>query len=421
MNKESKYYPYVDEVLSMWHDGDGKTKAEIVNHLRTKYKLTDSYDAVKHGVHSIIREYNYDKELIGENVKLTKQTQKERDKNRIKDKSYREYSRVENAVEEYAKSILEQNKLQSKNLNKLNIKPSKLKSGGIGVIHITDVHSNELIDLPHNKYDFTILSKRLKKHITESLSYFKYKGVGSVLMAFTGDLMNSDRRLDELLSASTNRAKATVLTVHIFKQAILQVAKEYNVKIVSVLGNESRVNKEMTFSNEALSDNYDFTIMGCLKQIFEFSDIKNVSFVSIDKVSEIVDFGSQKWLIAHNLSGSLDNQTKTQSEIGMYSLMGHNIDFIIGGHIHATRITDISSRSASMAGSNSYNENALGLIGRANHNCYVVNGKERYIQVNDIQDVDGIVGYDVVKELEAYNAKSSNKTKSKQVIMSIVI
>ena len=32
------------------------------------------------------------------------------------------------------------------------------------------------------------------------------------------------------------------------------------VDIVSVLGNESRVKQEMTFSNEAFSDNYDFTI-----------------------------------------------------------------------------------------------------------------------------------------------------------------
>lgn len=209
--------------------------------------------------------------------------------------------------------------------------------------------------------------------------------------------------------------------VHIFKQAICDVRKEYSVSIVSVLGNESRAKQEMTFSNEALSDSYDFSIIAQLHQMFEFSKIQGIKFESYDKVQQVVTIGKQNWLLKHNLDGTLDNQKNTQSSIGMESLKGNNIHFIIGGHIHAQRTTEYSSRSGSMPGSNSYNENALGLIGRATHNCYVVRGMERFIQINDIQDVTEVEGYEVISQLEAYNAKSVSKTLKQETVFKIVI
>lgn len=362
-----------------------------------------------------------DGEIIAKNVRFKKETQKAQDKNRIANKSFREYSRVENAVEEFGREISTQNKQFAKQLNSFKFKDYKYVKGGTGIIQITDVHANELINLPHNKYDFNVMAKRLKSHVNESLAYFKFRDVKKVLILFTGDLLNSDRRLDELISASTNRAKATVLTIHILKQLICDVRQFYPVDIISVVGNESRVNKEMTFSNEALSDNYDFTIIAQLKQIFEFAKIKGVNFKGYDKVWEIVNFGEQTWGISHNLSGSVDSQKGAQSHIGMLSLQGHKIDYLVGGHIHALNLTEISARSSSLCGDNAYANNALGLTGRATHLCYVVNGKKRYTQVNDVQDVDGIEGYEIISQLEAYNAKSNSKVKENKVIMQIII
>jgi len=409
------------EIVQLWATGDFFTRGELAEYLIKKYNFTVAYTQLSKGISAIIRDYSIDKELVTENVRLSKKAQKAQDNNRIQNKSFREYARVENAVEEYAKAILETNKKFAKQLGVTNIKSNKHLTGGVGVIQITDVHGNELVDLPHNKYDFNILAKRLKKHITESLNYFAYRKVSKVLIAFTGDLLNSDRRLDELLSASTNRSKATVMMVHLFKQAIIEVSGKYPTSIISVLGNESRVNKEMTFSNEALSDNYDFTIIAQLEQIFTHSKVKNVKFLGHDKVWEIVDFGKQTLGFCHNISGAVDSQVKAQSQIGMFSLKGHKVDFIIGGHIHATNITDISARSASMVGTNAYAENALGYSGRASQNCYVINGKDRYIQWNDLQHTDGIKGYEIVKALEAYNAKSNAKLKEEVSIMKIVI
>jgi len=412
-----------EEILDI-HNTDPSLKYTDISRaiLGPGYSRTDFEQLSKH-VAFFLKSLNAtpDAELVRENVRYKKQTQKEQDKNRIANKGFRENARVENAIEDYAEQLVLINKQHAKNLQKIKFPKYKVKDGGVGVLQLSDLHGNELINLPHNKYDFNVLAKRLKKHVAESLRYFEGHKVDRVLIALTGDLLNSDRRLDELLNQSTNRAKATVIMIHVLTQAIADVRMKYPVSIVSVLGNESRAQKEMSFSSEALSDNYDFTIVAQLAQIFKFSKVAGVEFKSYQNTKEVVDVGGQNWLLCHNLSGMLDNQTKTQAEIGLMSLSGHKIDFIIGGHIHATRVTDISARSASMAGSNTYNETALGLSGRACQNCYIVNSQgDRYIQVNDLQNVTND-GYEVVSQLEAYNAKSADKIKQGTTIMKIII
>lgn len=47
-----------------------------------------------------------DKEIIIENVKLGKKAQKAQDRNRIANKSFREYARLDNALTEYSEHLI---------------------------------------------------------------------------------------------------------------------------------------------------------------------------------------------------------------------------------------------------------------------------------------------------------------------------
>lgn len=414
-----------EEIIKLWESKQYNTIADLTRYVISEYgDFGKEQDSLRRSISRIIHDSEPDKELIVENVRLAKDKQKLQDVQRIERKSFREDARIENAVAQFGKDLANQNRLYAnKLLEKINIQPLVYSEDkhGVGVIQITDVHANELIDLPHNQYNWTVLSKRMKKLINESLRYFAFRNVKKVTMVYTGDLCNSDRRLDELLNQSTNRAKAANLLAHIITQSILEVRNAgYEVGIVSVLGNESRVKQEMTFSNEAFSDNYDFTIMAQVRQVLEFANIKGITFHSIDKMENVIDFGEQKWLVMHDMPQSTSKQEKTQSIIGKYALSGKPVDFVISGHIHAHRGTDISCRSGSMSGSNTFNEHALGLIGRASGVCYVVDGKERYYQYIDLQYADN-EGYGIVKELEAYNVKSELKTKQQTAIFQVVI
>lgn len=361
-----------------------------------------------------------DKELIEQNVRYKKQTQKFQDTNRIERKAFRENARIENAIEEYSKELIEQNKQFAKELSKIKVPEIKEnKLSGVGVAQISDWHANEIINLPHNKFDFKVLSARVKKFAEESIIMFKAYGINDVLIAHTGDILNSDRRLDELLNQSINRSKASILTQYILTQYIMHMRQFFRLKIVSVMGNESRMHKEWHSNNNVVSDNYDFTIFANVKQKFEFANIDGIEFGEIDKMEQVVCVNGHNILLKHDVDKSTDKQKSTQSTIGKYYLQGNPITFILAGHIHTTRNTDLSMRSSSISGSNEYNENALGLIGLASQNILIVTKNSIHKIAIDLQNADENSGYDIIEQLEAYNAKSHDKATKKHTIFEI--
>lgn len=364
-----------------------------------------------------------DEELLEANVKFKKEKQRFQDTNRIERKTFREFARVENAVSSYAQEI--EKLLKEKGGLLTNYNPSKIikkENKEIGMIQISDVHANELINLPHNQYDITIASHRLFKLYKESLSFFKARGITEIVVAFTGDLMNSDRRLDELLNMSVNRAKATFVIVDLFQKFLLTLTQDFHISIVSVLGNESRVKDEMSFSKEALSDNYDYTIMNMLRLLFEASKNPNITFGSIDDVETIIEIKKHKILITHDVPRATATQKGTQSVVGMKYLQGNPIDCMISGHIHSTNNQVYGYRSSALCGSNSYSDNALHLAGRAGQNIYIFGEGYRHVISIDLQEYDENELFDIASTLMEYDARSiekNNKKNNKE--MSLII
>jgi len=389
---------------------EGMTKQGLNERKQQRYKCKSCH------VKTIYPIYDADVEVIRENVRLSKQKQKAQDKNRIHNKAFREHARIENAVEEYSKEL----KTLFEN-NSLNCTTTKHKTNNkaVGVIQFSDVHFNELVDLENNKYDFSIASKRIRYFVNKAKMYFKTANVSNIVFSLTGDLMNSDRRLDELLNQATNRAKATFLGVDILQQAILDMTKDFNVTVASVVGNEGRANKEMGWSDVVATDNYDYTIFQCLRYLFRES---NVKFIHGDPSELVINVAGQNLLMMHghgSFRGKLD--TAVNQIAGRYSLKGIKIDYIIFGHIHSARVGDNFGRSSSMVGANDYSEKALNLNGRASQNCYIFygNGNRDGIKI-DLQNTEN-EGYDIDKALEAYNAKSHGKIKTKKTIFEVVV
>ena len=374
------------------------------------------YGCIKCRSKTVFPIWDADHDIVRENVRLSKQKQKAQDNNRIYNKAFREHARIENAVEEYTKELItlfENNKL-SKTTSK-----HRTSNKAVGVIQFSDVHFNELVELENNRYDFKVASSRVKHFVNKAKTYFKTANISNVVMALTGDLMNSDRRLDELLNQATNRANATFLGVDILQQAILDLNEDFNVTVASVIGNEGRANKEMGWSDVVATDNYDYTIFQCLRFLFRDS---HVDFVHGDPSELVINVAGQNLLMLHghgSFRGKLE--TSVNQIAGRYALKGIHIDYIIFGHVHSARVGDNFGRSSSMVGANDYSEKALNLNGRASQNCYIFysNGNRDGIKV-DLQNVDS-KGYDIDRSLEAYNAKSHGKSKKKKTIFEVVV
>lgn len=354
-------------------------------------------------------------EIIEQNVRLAKNRQKQQDINRIERKSFREFARLENGLIEYNKELI---KTIERHTPKFTVKQHKTDKEDVGlIVHLSDLHFNELVNLRHNKYDFAIASSRLKKLANaikrEALAY----NIKTILIAFTGDLMNSDRRIDEYLNQATNRSDATYLSYLILSQFILDLNKIANIHVANVSGNESRIKEEKGYSDIVATDNYDFTIFNMLKV-----GLKGITFISGDPSELVVSVAGQKILLLHGEGLETDTQKKAQQIIGKYVAQGDEIRFLLYGHVHSPYLSDYFARSGSLVGSNDYNEKALFLVSRASQNIHLVY-KDGSIDSKkiDLQNADVTDGYEIIESLMAYNAKSAKKLHKIHTIHEIVI
>ena len=393
---------------------DGKTDAEIGKELNCSPRTIERW----------LRKYRNEGKIpyrvnLEVNIDLERQKQKNRDLGRIDRRKLRDSLRVGTAIAEYSKELIKVfDKYDLSTVVKQN-KSKDLNGDSIGLFHITDPHFNELVDLDCNKYDFTIASKRYKKYVDQAKKFFKVAKVKKILIAMTGDLLNSDRRLDELLSEATNRSKATFIAVSILEQVILDLAKDFEITVVNVIGNESRIPKDFGWTEAVASDNYDYTIYHILKRIFRNT---NITFVSGNSLEQVVEINGMNVLFFHGNQVAGQAEGKVQSIKGKYTARNITIHFAVFGDKHSARIGDTYARGSSVVGANGYSDSALQLEGRASQNIHIFykNGNRDSIKI-DLQNVDGVEGYPIIKELEEYNAKSVSKARKKTTIVRIVV
>ena len=345
--------------------------------------------------------------LLG--VKVMKQKQEAQDRNRIQNKLFREHARAENAVTAITTDIRSILRKYKPHLG--TIKHPAKKNSAVGVVQFSDVHFNECVMIESNTYDFTVASKRIKKHIDASMAHFDTADVQNVLVAFTGDMLNSDRRLDELLQNSTNRARAVFLAVDIMQQAIRHLNQRYNVSVASITGNESRLPDDIGWIDSIASDNYDYMIHGMLDAML--GDSPGIRFLNGDPTEQVISVAGSNLLLLHGHSAAgkkADFAGSMQKVVGRYAANGIQIDYVLSGHTHETHIADKFARSASVVGANDYSEKALNLPSRASQNCFLFyrDGSIDALKV-DLQNTDKLSGYPFNKSLEAYNAKSASK------------
>lgn len=395
---------------------------KTINDVRKTFGLNEMearrYIFVAENIEAISGVFETDRELVEQNVRYKKQQQKFADINRVERKSFREYARVENSVEEYIKELV-------RVFDENPYKPSGIlhttTGTTIGVIQLSDLHFNELINIKSNQYDFNIASKRLQKLAREARKYFLVNGVTDIFLTLTGDLMNSDRRLEELMAQSVNRSKATFVAVQILENMIVDLNQHFNVHIAGVCGNESRVGKDFNWGNELVSDNYDFTIFNILR--YKLKDAKGINFLGMsDKPEEAIEINGKNFLLVHGHQLSKDIIKDVSKLIAKYAQVDIIIDFVIFGHLHEAMIADRYARSSSLCGSNNYSEDALLLNGKASQNIYLVFPEDRIDAIKvDLQDTKEYPGYNNKDWQDAYNPKSVEKLHKQETILRITI
>lgn len=401
----------LDQIIELNNQGVILTALEIREKFNLSIRKANTYRQIalnKDHLINILAPEKIEDDVISQSVKLAKQKQRYQDSNRIERKTFREHARVENALTALNEAVINQFHEVDFNIQPQISQPTKVE-GTKAIIQLTDTHFNELIDLDDNRYDFKIASQRMREYAKEAKRYCTANGVSEVLLALTGDMINSDRRLDEKLNMATNRINACLLATKLIQQFILDLLSDIEkIDVTYVTGNESRV-IEFGFSDVVITDNYDTNVFNMLSLTFEGTGDR-VKFLRGNPVENVVTLNGKNILLLHGTTLGQAPQANLQKLFGKYSINGTRIDYALFGHIHFANITDLYARSSSLSGGNSYSSYGLSLASKASQNIHFIkkDGTINNVRI-ELQNVDN-EGYDIEHYLDAYDIKPANNS-----------
>ena len=403
----------LEQVLSMPDVGRGVI-SNIMGVSDNEAKLLVAFRDNRDVIASVL-----DSETVKFTQKLASQKQKNQDISRIERKTFRNNIRLYNALMDQTKALSDLLKVQGLKIKTNEYASNKKKP--VGIVQLSDLHANELVSIADNKYDFDVMSKRIEKHIKKSIAYFLANGVTDVVVAMTGDMLNSDRRLDEVTAMATNRTSAQFLCSEVIVNAIVDLNKHFNVTCSYADGNESRVGKDIGWNDIIASDTYDTSIYCIVRRVLQ--DKKGISFDDRLGTKKVLKVNGQNILLIHgHQSGFNGDPLKAVTKIvAQYAAQGIIIRMTLLGHIHMAFVSELFGRSGSPVGANAYSQDGLNLTSRASQNCYLVHkdGSIDGVMV-DLQNYKGYKGYSIQKELEAYNAKSADKCKGTSIYETVL-
>lgn len=350
--------------------------------------------------------------------KMIKSTQLGKDQNRMTKTADRKEMQAESAIEALNQEVLKSIKILGKKLPKGKRRGGKFNTAKpVAVVHLSDNHMNELISTPSNTFDFDVASKRLQLLAAKTRAYCQPMGVEKIVVAFGGDLINSDRRIDEVTNMATNRSRAMVLSAYLYQQFLLDLRSDFFIDCFAITGNEGRAKQELSFSDPGVTDSYDASIYYMLQHMMEQQPDKGLRFHELQGNEAIFTIHQETFLLLHGHQVNMTDQRKVQSLMGKQSaLNGTRITHILAGHIHSAMVSDFASRNSSLSGGNAYSEEALGFCSKASQNLHIVfNQTARAGTAGldgiklDLQNVDNVDGYDIVDILAQHNARGSDK------------
>jgi len=321
--------------------------------------------------------------------------------------SYRLYNSLETVYSEYV-TLLKESPFVTFTIPEYK----EIEVERYGVYHMSDLHLNELIspqEANGNIFDFTVAAKRLQKHVQEAKRLFKCYNVNKVLIAGTGDFINSDRRLSEKLASATSQVRASLLATYLIQQVIIDLAQDFTISVAMIVGNESRLGEDDFDSADILaSQNWDYMIFQQLRMLFIGKPVEFVEAFNYTKQVVTLDNGFNILLVHGNLGKNTASDKHIAQIVQQYIMSGVPIHMILCGHIHSASIGDYLSRSASLCGGNAYSSNDLGCTSRASQNVYIINSDMGYHGIKiDLQNTDGYTGYNIIEELERYNIRNT--------------
>jgi hypothetical protein len=198
----------------------------------------------------------------------------------------------------------------------------------------------------------------------------------------------------------------------------LDLAQNFEIEVISVFGNESRMDEEIQSID--FHNNFDFLLHHYLSKVL--SKQENVIFHQAVTDHELLtEINGANVLFWHG-----HNRISIDRQILKYNKMNKVVHFVIAGHRHHLHLKEEFGQSSSLVGDNAYNFHRLGMVARASQNIYIIenNGGPRPAIMPvpiDLQYANDYPGYPVPEKALNYGMASESGKYDGQTILKIVI
>lgn len=342
-------------------------------------------------------------------TKLRKETLRYKNKLNFERNAFNKKLTEISSLEELNKELINAIK-ELKPISNQNGFEFKSNNEDVLVVHCGDWHLGEISDeFKDVGFDMVIASKRLKKYADYIKDEIVAKKINKVVIMCGGDICNNVTLLSKRLLQTSNRAVTTIMAVILFQHFILDIYNVCkNIVFAGVGNNESRYDEDY-FEDEYLITNCaDYVVYNMLELLFK--DFSTIKFLHGRNCEKIVCVNNQNILLTHGVAfGKGDVEKSVQQAISRYAVKGIDIRYVLLSHIHCARNSSYFSRNGSLCGSNAYSNTTLNLQTRASQNMLIVS-KNGDIHTNalDLDNIDGIIGYNINDEICKFNLKSKN-------------
>jgi len=306
-------------------------------------------------------------QLAEEYTKLKKRYQNMQDKLRIERKYIRKQSREDNIRESLLDNISDFDKFNFEEYHPL-ISTSYEEL----IIQIGDSHIGQFIE---GKFNYNIAKERLIKLFSKARRIAFEKGISNITLAFTGDIFNLNHVMDKLLTNEKVRSDSLKIGFEMFSSCIdLLLRDGYNLSIVGVLGNESRVDSQQYMSNvtRLAVDSFDYLLFILLHTRYS----EGVTFINMcDEIETVVNINGKNigMTHGHRLKHSQLIKEISSLKLRIFEETGVMIDYTIFGHVHQTLVTPYFARCGSLVGADEYSSIGLNIpMSRASQNIIVI-------------------------------------------------
>lgn len=306
--------------------------------------------------------YVENKEMQKDIIDMGRKIQKLNDSNRILRKHTRNINRSETISESLFVELLDRiAEYRYSDDGNIRYNSNLYDSKNSMIIQLSDIHIGHKVSLRNNIFNYNVAETRLNKFFDKALDIVENHKINDIHIVLTGDLINLDTRLDQLLTSESTRAESLIKAFDLLEKNIRKIIENTDAKISlsGVVGNESRLKGHENFSSvDAVAiDSFDYILFQMLKRRF-YRDIEFIN--DCEFINDVITVNNKNIAITHgNYFKTLKEDEMQSFKMNLYEQTNKKVDYVIFGHIHDTLIKNTFARSGSLVGANAYATNQL--------------------------------------------------------------